>query len=178
MKDPHDSHRYRGDAHDFKVRHDDEHGNELIEVKMRFQSFGQSSAFAILQDRVRRAESDDQILDDRNRSSLILTQANTDGDSDDGSDGSDGSDAKTSDMYMSDEKIDLFSFCYGGSFDLHTSFSIGISGNIIDFGSSSARSLFPLPFCTLIYCAHDSNVLLGIEKHGGCKPVRDVNTRL
>ncbi|KAL5520678.1 hypothetical protein ACEPAF_2679 [Sanghuangporus sanghuang] len=103
MKDPHDSYRYRGDAHDFKARYDDEHSNELIEVKMCFQSFSQSSAFAILQDWVRRAKSDDQILDDRNRSSLILTQANTDGDSDDGPDGSDGSDAETSDMYMSDE---------------------------------------------------------------------------
>ncbi|OCB88513.1 hypothetical protein A7U60_g4328 [Sanghuangporus baumii] len=182
MKDLHDSHRYRGDAHDFKARCNHEYGNELIKVKMRFQSFGQSSAFAILQDWVRRAESDDQILDNRNCSSLILTQANTDGDSDDGSD------AETSDMYMSNESEsstshgsspEVRSLRLGlDSFDMHTSFSIGISGNIIDFGSSSARSLFPLPFCTLIYCAHDSNVLPGIEKHGGCKPARDVNTRL
>ncbi|OCB91216.1 hypothetical protein A7U60_g1538 [Sanghuangporus baumii] len=85
MKDLHDSHQYRGDAHDFKARCDDEHGNELIE------------------DQVRQAKSNDQILDDRNRSSLILTQANTDGDSDDGSDGSDGSDAETSNMYVSDK---------------------------------------------------------------------------
>ncbi|KAL5512264.1 hypothetical protein ACEPAG_3549 [Sanghuangporus baumii] len=187
MKDRYDSHRYQSVAYSSEARCDYEQGSEPLEEKKRIWYHGHLSALALLLERVRQAESDDP-----NRGFPVFTQADTYGDSDGDLDGDS---SGTDDMDTGDKsessvsngclpvlveffEIALFSFHYGGSFDMHTSFSIGVSGNIIDFGSFPEICSHFLSVPLFIVRMNISNVLPGIEKHSGCKPTRDVNTRL